>query len=162
MGSNPEGGHTRAGRRRGTVTTVRKTVVASRAEARLYLEKAQQFLEEARSAVGSSRHDASMLTAIHAGISAADAVAVALAGRRSADPDHQRAIDLLEEIVGSSESVKTHVRQLRMLLAKKNVVEYESRQASAKEAADAVERADRVIAWARETVRRANLSRSRQ
>ena len=81
------------------MTRARKSVAASRAEARLYLEKADQFLEEARSAITSSRYDAGMLTAIHAAISAADAVTVALAGRRSADPDHQRAVERAVRIV---------------------------------------------------------------
>ncbi len=134
-----------------------KTVATPRAEARLYLAKAQQFLEEARSASASSRHDAGMLNAIHAAISAADAVAVALSGRRSADPDHRRAVDLLEEVAGPSESMKSRIRQMRMLLAKKNMVEYESRRASAKEAAEAGERASRIVDWAMEIVQRARL-----
>ena len=134
-----------------------KTVVARRSEAKVYLAKAQQFLDECRSAGGAARHDATMLTALHAAISAADATTVALAGRRSSDPDHQRAADLLEQVAGSSEDLKAHVRQLRDLLAKKNVVEYESRRATAREAADASRRAERFVEWAREIVERARL-----
>jgi hypothetical protein len=66
-----------------------KTVAAGRAEAAHHLAKAGQFLEVARAAVEGGRYDAGMLNAIHAGISAADAVTVALVGERSADPDHQ-------------------------------------------------------------------------
>ena len=98
-----------------------------------------------------------MLNAIHAAISASDAVTAVLAERRSADPDHQRAVDLLEEVAGQSGEIKARVRQLRMLLAKKNVVEYESRRATAKEAADSVERAERFVEWASEIVRRARV-----
>jgi hypothetical protein len=98
-----------------------------------------------------------MLNAIHAGISASDAVTVALVGRRSADPDHQRAVDLLEEVAPGSREIGMHVRQLRALLARKNVVEYESRRATAREAADAVERAHRLVTWARQTVERARV-----
>jgi hypothetical protein len=50
------------------------------------------------------------LNAVHAVISAADAVCVALSGRRSADPDPQRAADLLEEIGGKSKDIKGNVR----------------------------------------------------
>lgn len=135
----------------------RKTVSVPRGEARLYLSKAEQFLEEAHSALDGSRHDAGMLNAIHAGISAADAVAITLSGRRSADPDHQRAVDLLEEIASGSEAIKARAKQLRMLLAKKNVVEYEARRATEKEAAEAVERADRILEWARDVIQRARL-----
>ena len=50
-----------------------KTVSVSRAEAGLYLAKAEQFSAEAVEALGSSRNDAAMLNAIHAAISAVDA-----------------------------------------------------------------------------------------
>ncbi|MEX0834229.1 MAG: hypothetical protein WD276_10230 [Actinomycetota bacterium] len=95
-----------------------------------------------------------MLNAIHAAISAADAVSVALVGRRSADPNHQRTADLLEQVAGASPEIKQRAKQLRTLLAKKNVVEYESRKASAKEAGDALERAKRFFDWSQQTVRR--------
>jgi len=134
-----------------------KTVSVSRAEAGLYLAKAEQFSAEAVEALGSSRNDAAMLNAIHAAISAVDAVTAALVGLRSADPDHQRAIDLLEEVASGSDEVKTRVRQVRQLLARKNIVEYESRRATAKEARQAVERAKRVVTWAAQTVRRARV-----
>lgn len=134
-----------------------KTVEVARSEARLYLAKAEQFAEEARVALQDSRNDAAMLNAVHTAISAVDAVSVALAGRRSADPDHRRAADLLQEIGGMSTGISTHVKQLRMLLARKNVVEYESRQATNKEATDAVKRAERLYLWARGVVLAANL-----
>ncbi|MCA1708226.1 MAG: hypothetical protein LC808_35095, partial [Actinobacteria bacterium] len=87
------------------MTARRKTVETPRSEARLYLSKAQQFSAEAAAAMKGSRNDAAMLNAVHAAISATDAVCVALAGRRSADPDHQRAADLLQEIGGKSRDV---------------------------------------------------------
>src|SRR3989442_6172862 len=132
-----------------------KAVSASGGEASLYLGKAEQFVEAAQFALKTSRHDAEMLNAIHAEFSAADPVAVALSGRRASDPDHQRAVDLLEEIGGKSESVTASVRQLRALLARKNQVEYESRRATSREATDAVARAVRIVEWASETVGRA-------
>ncbi len=98
-----------------------------------------------------------MLNSIHAAISATDAVTVALSGRRSADPDHQRAADLLEEVGGRSESITPRVKQLRALLGKKNQVEYESRRGKASEAVDAVARALRFVEWAAEIVQRAKL-----
>lgn len=128
-----------------------------RSEARLYLAKAKQFSAEATTAIKGSRNDAAMLNAVHAAISATDAVCVALAGRRSVDPDHQRAADLLQEIGGKSKEVANSVKQIRMLLAKKNVVEYESRQASAGEASEAVIRAARHVHWASQTVENAHL-----
>lgn len=128
-----------------------------RSEARLYLAKAKQFSAEATAAMKSSRNDAALLNAVHAVISATDAVSVALAARRSTDPDHQRSADLLQEIGGKSKELTQNVKQLRMLLTKKNVVEYESRQASAREASDAVKRADRFVNWASEAIENSNL-----
>jgi HEPN domain-containing protein len=139
------------------MTARRKTVETPRSEARLYLAKAQQFSAEASAAISNSRNDAAMLNAVHAAISATDAVCVALSGRRSGDPDHQRAADLLQEVGGKSKGIAGHVRQLRMLFAKKNVVEYESRQASAKEATEAVQGAERFVSWARQTLEAAQL-----
>ena len=135
----------------------RKTVAVSRAEAGLYLAKAQQFLAEAKAAQEAARSDAIMLNAIHAAISASDAVTAALSGLRSADPDHQHAVDLLEEVAGKSGEIKARGRQIRQLLGRKNVVEYESRRATVKEARETLERAGRIVTWAEETVRRANV-----
>ena len=139
------------------MTRASKTVTASRAEARLYLAKAEQFLQVGRQASEANQHDGTLLNAVHAVISATDSVTVALARRRSTDPDHQRAAELLEEVAGNSPDLRTHVRKLRELLAKKNVVEYESRRATAREARDVLLRAERFIGWARETVERAKL-----
>jgi HEPN domain len=134
-----------------------KTVAVARGEARIYLRKAEQFLEEAHEAVAAERYDAGLLNAIHAAISAADAVTVVIAGRRSADPDHQRAADLLEEMGASTPASKERVRQLRALLSRKNAVEYESRRATAREARDSAQRASRLFGWAAETVERARV-----
>jgi HEPN domain-containing protein len=133
-----------------------KAVLVSRSEAGLYVGKAQQFATEARVALEEGRYDAALLSAVHAAISAGDAITTALAGRRSTDPDHQRAVDLLEEVLGSDEPDRP-IRQVRLLLAKKNVVEYESRRATAKEAQEGVTRARRVVAWAEKVVRDARV-----
>ncbi len=134
-----------------------KTAQVRRGEAQLYLDKAVQFIEQARSGLDSGRYDAVLLDAIHAAISSTDAATVALAGVRSADPDHQRAADLLEEVAASAPEGRERVRQLRSLLARKNAVEYESRKASAKDARDGVERAGRIVDWAKDVVAKARL-----
>jgi len=134
-----------------------KTVEVRRSEARLYVAKADEFLEEARSALESERYDAALLNAIHAAISGTDAVAVALVGRRSTDPDHHRAVDLLEEAAASAPEIRARARQVRALLARKNTVEYESRAANARDAQNGVEQAGRVVDWAREVIAKARL-----
>lgn len=135
----------------------RKTAQIRRGEARLYLDKAVQFIEQARAGLDADRNDAALLDAIHAAISGTDAATVALAGVRSTDPDHQRAADLLDEVAESTPEGRARARQLRALLARKNTVEYESRKASAKDARDGVERAGRIVDWAKEILARARL-----
>jgi len=134
-----------------------KTTQVRRGEARLYLDKAIQFMEQARSGLDASRNDAALLDAIHAAISGTDAATIALAGVRSTDPDHQRAADLLAEVAGSAPESRERARQLRTLLARKNTVEYESRKASANDARDGVERASRIVDWAKEVLAKARL-----
>ncbi len=132
----------------------RRTV--SRSEAWGHLAKAEEFLKGAQASSDAGRRDAALLDAIHSAISAADAVTVALAGVRSVDPDHQRAADLLDEVAGGP-GVKPPSRQLHELLSGKNIVEYESRRARAKEATDAVKRAERLVSWARSIVAEAKV-----
>jgi HEPN domain-containing protein len=134
-----------------------KTSQVRRGEARLYLDKAVQFIEQARAGLDAARNDAALLDAIHAAISGTDAVTIALAGVRSTDPDHQRAADLLEEVVASAPESRGRARQLRALLARKNTVEYESRKASMKDARDGVEGAGRLVDWAKEILEKARL-----
>ncbi len=93
-----------------------------------------------------------MLNAIHAAVSAADAVTVALAGRRSTDPDHARAEDLLREAVGPDDEGRRQVRRLGDLLARKNLVAYESRPTRPDEARRGVDAAGRFVTWARAMV----------
>jgi HEPN domain-containing protein len=134
-----------------------KTTQARRGEAKLYLDKAVQFIEQARAGLDAGRNDAALLDAIHAAISGTDAATIALAGVRSTDPDHRRAADLLEEVAGSAPEGRERARQLRALLTRKNTVEYESRRASVKDARDGVERSGRIVDWAKEVLAKARI-----
>jgi HEPN domain len=134
-----------------------RTVVQPRPFAKDYAGKAREFLAEAEDALGSERFDAAILNAIHAGISSADAVSVALAGVRSSDPDHDRAIDLLKEVASGSSELPTKARQLQHLLQRKSTVGYQSRRATRHEADDAVTRARRLVEWAERQVALAKL-----
>jgi len=101
------------------------TTEVRRGEAWLYLDKAVQFIEQARSGLDADRRDAALLDAIQAAISGADAATIALAGARSTNPDRRRAADLLLEVAGSAPYGRERARQLRTLLAQKTTVEYE-------------------------------------
>ena len=104
---------------------VGKVAETPRREAHAFLAKAEQFLGTARAALDESQHDSALLAAIHAAVTSANAVCVTLLGARSADPDHQRAADLLATTGIDASEIRS--RQLRALLKKKNLVEYEAR-----------------------------------
>lgn len=135
----------------------RKIVQASRSQGRRYLHKAEQFCAGAAAELAAKRYDAAMLLAVHAGISSADAYCVGLGGRRSADPDHMRAADLLETVGSNTEAIRERAKALRALISLKNRVEYESMLASEDDATQATKRCDRLVAWAKQELDKAKL-----
>lgn len=115
-----------------------------------YLAKAEEFFRSALDNLASERWNAAALSAIHAGIAAADAVLVFERGIRSVSQRHVDVVDLLADS-GADRSVA--VTHLRRILARKNVVEYESRMFTRREAEDVAQHAERFLAWARTRIR---------
>lgn len=115
-----------------------------------YLAKAEEFFRSALDNLASERWNAAALSAIHAGIAAADAVLVFERGIRSVSQRHVDVVDLLADS-GADRSVA--VTHLRRILARKNVVEYESRMFTRREAEDVAQHAERFLAWARARIR---------
>jgi hypothetical protein len=126
----------------------RKTRQVPREQAFSYLAKAQEFLTVAELALADALYDAAGLNAVHSTISAADAVMVFRGGMRSAEEDHRAARDVLEDTVGAD--AKPALRHLTAVLAKKNLVEYEQRRLTEKEAEDMLVHAVRFLAWAQQ------------
>ena len=117
----------------------------SKESSRIALQKAQQFVDAAHTEYEKERWDAAGLSAIHAGISAADAVLIFAVGIRSSAQDHSNVSSLLESSVASFRgSPRTH---LVGLLKMKNVVAYEQRLITQSEAQSLVKAADRFLAW---------------
>ncbi|MDP2234323.1 MAG: hypothetical protein Q8K89_11850 [Actinomycetota bacterium] len=123
-----------------------RTRPANKSDSRLYLAKAQEFLAQATEALHSERWDAAGLSAIHAGISAGDAVLAYHGGVRSAGQDHRSAVDLVLSIMGSQ--ADEPAKHLKRLIAKKNAVEYEQRRLTRAEAVELEAHARRFLAWA--------------
>jgi len=132
---------------------VGKTTKIERSEAASYLRKAMQFLAEADTAATANRPDAAMLCAIHAAISAADAVTIGLSQLRSTDPNHAAAADLLRSAGRGAEEFEARAKQLSALIQKKNLVEYEGRGARVSDAEDACKRARRIVEWSATTLK---------
>lgn len=127
-----------------------KVVITTRNKAPRFLAKAKQFCETATQQLQDGRFDSTVLCAVHAGISSADAVCVGVSGRRSADPNHMMAAALLEEVGKNATDYRTKANQLRSLINQKNRVEYEDKPASRKDAEDAADRCERLVLWAKQ------------
>jgi HEPN domain-containing protein len=130
-----------------------RTARVSKSEARAYLQKAGEYLTEAESALENNSLDSAGLLAIHAVISGADAVTGCHGRCRSTSPDHRDTVRILEEVV--PQDIKERRKQIdrfRRIIGKKNIVAYEGRRLSAKEAAYLVEQSERFLNWVREAV----------
>ena len=105
--------------------TAVKTLRIASGEAGDRLVVAGRFLEAARTALAESDYDAAMLTAVRAGMSAAEALTVAFKGERWIDPDPEGVVDLLVDVRRSG-----------------------AWRATAKGAAQGVKQAEQIVEWA--------------
>ena len=111
-----------------------------------YVGKAEEYLEAAEASLADGRHIAATSLAVHAGISAADAICGARMGRRSADQDHARVVALLGE---AGSDGKAAARHLGRLLPLKTRAEYEPDDVPKSIAAKAVRAAAQIVVIAR-------------
>ena len=121
----------------------RKVVKLEPAAAKLYHAKAREFAEAMRNSLAAGQWDTAGLSAVHAVISAADALLAAYGGVRSAEADHRAAARLLEEVMGNAAASAS--RHISFVIAKKNVIEYEQRRLFEKEARDIAEHTERFL-----------------
>jgi hypothetical protein len=126
-----------------------RTRSVSRAQVRGYAAKAEEYLEAAEASLADGRHIAATSLAVHAGISAGDAICGARTGRRSADQDHARSVALLGE---AGPDGKAAARQLGRLLPLKTRAEYEPDEVPKSVATKAVRAATQIAAITRRTV----------
>ena len=106
----------------------------TKAEAEVYLEKAEQFFRTMKEAQENEDWDAVGMNAIHCVISSNDALLGFRHGIRSASGSHADAVELLGQYDRSADSRNNAVRLDRML-KKKHLVEYDGRSLSASELA---------------------------
>lgn len=126
-----------------------KTVALNATDVRAYAAKAEEYLEAAEDALGGSRYNAATSATIHAGINAADAITGALQGTRSSDPDHNRAVGLLE---ASGKDGKDASKHLARLIPLKTKAEYDPGTVPRSKAESAVKSASRLVVIARRVV----------
>jgi hypothetical protein len=112
-----------------------------------YFSKALQFSKSMHSAFSDGNWDATGLSAVHTAISINDALTASRANIRSAGPKHDDAVRLFLRYYTDRESEEAG-KDLKWLINKKSIVEYEARAITEKEAKEAVERADRLLEFA--------------
>jgi hypothetical protein len=132
------------------------TVGVDQAHAATYFRKSRQLCEAASAELDADRSDASLILAIHAGISAADAVCVGLGTRKNKE-SHERAADLLEQVGGHADEFIEAAKRLRALVAAKTAIEYENKRATRKDAEIGIRRCSALVEWAEKTLRKAKV-----
>ncbi len=123
-----------------------------RNQAKAFLDKAEEYLLAAQMSEEGQLWTAAAGAAIHAGISAKDAIAVALTGSTAKHQDHARAADELGVILGEDAEKPRAVRAIRDLLASKTDVEYTHRRTAEPKARLLVRRAETLVEIARRVV----------
>lgn len=121
----------------------------TRAQVRAYLGKAEEFLAAARGSLEAGHNLAATSLAVHAGISASDAICGARTGERAASSDHSQAVALLGQ---AGREGRDAARSLGRLLPLKSRAEYEPADVPRATAKRAVDQADRIVQIARQVV----------
>jgi hypothetical protein len=119
------------------------------AQARSYLGKAEEFLVAARQSLDTGYTLAATSLAVHAGISAGDAICGARTGTRAAGAEHSQAVALLAQ---AGREGNDAARLLTRLMPLKNRAEYEPLDVPKATATRAVDQAERIVLVARQVV----------
>ena len=129
------------------------TTAEQRNHAKAYLNKAEQYLASAEDNLDLGRHTPAAGDAIHAGISAKDAIVTALTGSTSKGRDHATAAQHLARALAKRPQATGAQRGLRELLAAKGEVEYGTALIGSAKAEPLVRRARTLVDLAIEIVR---------
>lgn len=124
-----------------------RTRRVSPAQVRSYLSKAEEFLTVARESIDGAHTLAATSLAVHAGISACDAICGARTGQRAAGSDHGQAVAILGQ---AGREGKDAARLLTRLMPLKNRAEYEPQDVPKATAIRAVEWAEKLVQIARQ------------
>lgn len=131
------------------------TSMESKNHARSYLRKAEEYLASAQDNLDLERATPAAGDAIHAGISAKDALVTALTGATSKEKDHAKAAKELCQALGAHREAAGAERALRELISMKGDVEYGTTLITLAKAKPLVRRAEALVELARELARQA-------
>jgi len=110
-----------------------------------YLTKAKEFEANARRSLEEGLLNSAGLEAVHAVISACDALTVFHLGLRSRGPDHRQVLALLGRI--PLEGIDGVRAQVSNALDRKNAIEYDGETIDTADANNLVSTASRVLTW---------------
>ena len=132
--------------------TARETKVRQedRSAASAYLKKATDNYDQMLQAFNAENWNAATTLALQCAISSADAICVHDRGVRSISQDHLDVCELVSQL--SLESAQEKSKQLRKVIARKNMVQYESRSARLSDADEMVKVTTRFYQWVLENL----------
>lgn len=128
------------------MTKAIKTSRARKSDYINYLKKAEEFFSSSQDSLVKEKWNAAGLSAIHSGISSADALLVSLHGIKSTSPKHDDILKLLSSLI-KHKALEENIGHLRKLIAMKNIVEYDQRLISQNEAVSLARHAERFLGW---------------
>lgn len=115
---------------------------------RIYQKKALDFYTAMQAALVAGNWNSVGLEAVHCSISVTDAILCYSAGVRALTSNHQEAADVLLQHI-TTRGVKESAKRLRSIIARKNLIEYEARSFTKKEALAIAKDVERYFDWAK-------------
>jgi len=119
---------------------------------KIYSKKANDFYETMLQAFQENNWNSVGLEGVYCAISAADALIIHWKGIRCASGDHRDSVEFLEQNINDPKD-KNYISQFRRIISKKNLIEYEDRSFTAREAEEILKRAERFLNWVKEQIR---------
>ena len=120
----------------------------NKSAARDYFKKASDNYDQMLAAFHASNWNAAATLAVQCAISSADAVCVCEKGLRSISQDHLDVCDLVANL--PIEEAREKSKQLRKVIMRKNMVQYECRSVRKSDADEMVKVTTRVYQWVNE------------
>ena len=115
-----------------------------------YLKKATDNYDQMLAAYNASNWNAAATLALQCAISSADAICVHEKGVRSISQDHLDVCDLVARV--PVEGAEDKAKQLRKIIMRKNMVQYECRSVHKADADEMVKVTTRVYQWVKEKI----------
>ena len=122
----------------------------SKSTARNYLKKARDNYKQMLVAFNASNWNAAATLALQCAISCADALCVHEQGIRSASQDHLDVCDLVGKL--PVDGAREKANQLRKIITKKNMVQYECEEVREPDAGEMVKVTARIYQWVNDKI----------